>query len=309
MAVTVLIPTYNGAQFLEETLASVAAQTYRNFNVVVSDDGSEDGTITIVKNFQSRVSFPVYVLLHDRLGLVENWNYGIQFIQQQLPQTQYLQLLCQDDLLHPDSLAAKVKFAQTHPQVGMVFSHRSLIGEITPQLSWLRDLTSYWSQIAPVRSGLEYFCDPHFLLPPDNKIGEPSNVLISMTVFERLGLFDPQFRQYCDWEMWLRIMANYAVGFIDRELSSFRIHPRQTTWENAKNDRAWAEIYAVWCKVLRHPHYQAVPTAVKNRLFRHAVGQLGRECFRIIKHQRPRRYPAVLYWLGQSVYARFISPS
>ncbi|MCS6958932.1 MAG: glycosyltransferase [Pseudanabaenaceae cyanobacterium SKYGB_i_bin29] len=309
MEVTILIPTYNGGQFLGETLATVRHQTYRNFNLVISDDDSTDDTLKIIRSFRATVNFPVYVLEHDRLGLVPNWNYGIEFIQHYLPQTQYLKLLCQDDVLYSDCLAEMVNFCQMHPQVGMVFSRRSVIGQLPPQLSWLRDLTSHWQQITPLQSGLAYFSDPHFLAPPDNKIGEPSNVLINMAVFDRLGLFDPQFHQYCDLEMWLRIMANFPVGFIDRELSSFRVHPHQTTWQNEKNDRVWAEIYAVWCKVLSHPHYQQVPTKVKNRILLHIFSQLGRECFRIIKHWRPDRFPAVLFWLGQSVYARFISPS
>ncbi|PLS69182.1 MAG: glycosyl transferase family 2 [Cyanobacteria bacterium M5B4] len=304
MAVTIVVPTYNGAKFLETALHSISCQSYQDFNVVISDDGSTDRTLEISYTWQSHSHFPVYILSHDRLGLVHNWNYGIQFVQEKLNATKYIKFLFQDDLLTPDCLEIMVKLAEQNPNLGMVFSRRFLIGDVDQSLLWLKNLTDSWTKSKPIDSGLAYFNDPNFLNPPDNKIGEPTNVLISMNVFDHLGLFDPQFQQFCDLEMWLRIMANYDIGFIDRELAGFRIHPQQTTWQNQKNDRVWAEIYAVWRKVLGDSCYKRLPPSVKQKILAHVHRELGRECFRIIKQRRPDRLPTLFYWFRQFIYAR-----
>jgi glycosyltransferase involved in cell wall biosynthesis len=309
MEVTIVIPTYNGEEFLEPALSSIIDQSYRNFNVVISDDGSTDRTLTIVKNFQNQATFPVYILEHERLGLVPNWNYGIKFVQEHLPQTKYIKFLLQDDVLTPDCLSVMMEIVRQNPSLALVFSRRYLIGEIDQSLQWLRNLSAYWSELKPIGSGLNFFNDPNFLCPPDNKIGEPSNVLLGMQVFDRLGLFDPQFQQYCDLEMWLRIMANFDIGFIDRELAGFRIHPHQTTWQNQKQDRVWAEIYALWRKVLVNSCYAAVPRSVKKRILIHVYLELARECFRIFKHWRLHRFPTVFYWSWQFIYARLVLTS
>lgn len=309
MELTIVIPIYNGEKFLETALHSIIVQSYQNFNVVISDDNSTDRSLTIAKKFQTQVSFPVYILEHTRLGLVPNWNYSIEFVQEHLPDTKYIKFLFQDDLLTPDCLAKMMELVNQNRHIGMVFSRRFLIGETDRSLLWLRDLSAHWSEIKSIGAGLNYFNDPHFLLPPDNKIGEPTNVLISMKVFDRLGLFDPQFQQYCDLEMWLRIMANFDVGFIDGELAGFRIHPHQTTWQNQKQDRVWAEIYALWHKVLVDSGYASLPRSVKNCIFIHVYLELARECFRIFRHWRPHRLPTVLYWSWQFIYARLVLTS
>lgn len=309
MQTTIVIPTYNGAQFIGAALQSISWQIYRDFHVVISDDGSTDRTLTIVKEFQKTSGLSVHVLEHDRLGLVENWNYLITFVQRNLPETKYIKFLLQDDILTPNCLSSMVAMAEANPHLGMVFSRRFLIGEVDQSLQWLHHLSAHWSDLQTLNPALSYFQNGNFRYPPDNKIGEPTNVLIPKLVFDRLGLFDCQFRQYCDLEMWLRIMANFDVGYIDRDLAGFRIHPHQTTWQNHQQDRVWAEIYALWRKVLVDGCYHQLPGTVKKQIFAYVCRELLRECFRIGKHRRIDRLPTVLYWFWQFIHARFIPTS
>ncbi|MCG2794067.1 MAG: glycosyltransferase [Weeksellaceae bacterium] len=63
--ISVCIPTYNGAKYLQVVLDSVKAQTYKNIEVIISDDDSQDQTLDIYREFQSEVDFPVYIYYHD----------------------------------------------------------------------------------------------------------------------------------------------------------------------------------------------------------------------------------------------------
>ena len=62
--VSICLPTYNGARYLEETLYSICAQTYQNFEVIISDDASIDNTIKLIEEFKKQSDFPVCVLHH-----------------------------------------------------------------------------------------------------------------------------------------------------------------------------------------------------------------------------------------------------
>jgi glycosyltransferase involved in cell wall biosynthesis len=292
--VSICIPTYNGAEFLDSAISSAVAQTYPNFDIIISDDRSTDNTVAIAQAWQQKSPIPIVLLQHERYGLVENWNYCVQYITTQTdkPPT-YIKFLFQDDFLAANCLECMVAVAQQNSDIGLVFSRRQLLyGNSEPLPStklWMQNLHLAWHNLQPLQAGIDLFGDRNFLNQPDNKIGEPTNVLIKSSIFSKLGLFDVSLRQFCDLEMWLRIMANYYVAFSDRELVAFRIHDRQTTNTNAAQDLIWAEIYQVWLKVIRHPTYKNISPAVRRKIYLHLWQSLMRECLGSIRHHRWHR--------------------
>ena len=72
--VSILIPTWQGQQFLADALDSIFAQSYRPLEIVVSDDGSKDDTLAIVQRYQARGTLPVIVVSNPDKGMVNNWN-------------------------------------------------------------------------------------------------------------------------------------------------------------------------------------------------------------------------------------------
>lgn len=101
MDVSVVLATYNGANFIGEQLASLAAQTSVPFELIVSDDGSVDETLEIVREFSRRVSFPVIIRQNERrLGYGENFLSATK-----LASGRYIAFCDQDDVWHPDKLA------------------------------------------------------------------------------------------------------------------------------------------------------------------------------------------------------------
>ncbi|MHC5860777.1 glycosyltransferase [Nostoc sp.] len=234
--VSICIPTYNGEKFIGEAINSVLHQTYPNIEIILSDDNSTDITVEIAKLFNQKLSFNFSILEHSQYGLAQNWNYCIS-----QAKGKYIKFLFQDDLLEPNAIEEMVNLAEQDEEIGLVFSPRTLFtnsGNTVYDSNFLmhheaKDVHQAWSTLKPIQSGQQLLLDPNILGSPINKIGEPSTVLIRKDVFEKVGLFNPEFCQLVDLEMWLRIMSQYKVGFVDQVLSHFRIHSEQQTRRNA----------------------------------------------------------------------------
>ncbi|MBN3939343.1 glycosyltransferase [Nostoc sp. NMS9] len=233
--VSICIPTYNGKDFIAEAINSVLSQTYKNIEIIVSDDNSDDQTIEIVNNFRHTSELLFFVLKHSQFGLAKNWNFCIS-----QAKGKYIKFLFQDDLLEPTAIEEMVNLAEQDEEIGLVFSPRTLFtdtGHTVYDSNFLmhheaKDVHKAWSTLKLIQSGQELLLDPNILDNPINKIGEPSTVLIRKDVFKKVGLFNSEFCQLVDLEMWLRIMSQYKVGFVDQVLSHFRIHPQQQTRRN-----------------------------------------------------------------------------
>ncbi|WP_221644658.1 glycosyltransferase, partial [Nostoc sp. UCD121] len=233
--VSICIPTYNGERFIAEAINSVLCQTYPNIEIILSDDNSTDSTIKVAKSFNQKLSFDFSIFEHSQYGLAHNWNFSIS-----QAKGKYIKFLFQDDLLEPNAIEEMVNLAEQDEEIGLVFSPRTIFsntGDSNYDSNFLmhheaKDVHKAWSTLKLIQSGQELLLDPNLLDNPINKIGEPSTVLIRKDVFEKVGLFNSEFCQLVDIEMWLRIMSQYKVGFVDKVLSHFRIHSQQQTRRN-----------------------------------------------------------------------------
>ncbi|MEH1933144.1 MAG: glycosyltransferase [Nostoc sp.] len=233
--VSICIPTYNGERFIAEAINSALCQTYPNIEIILSDDNSTDRTVEIAKLFNKKLSFDFSILEHSQYGLAQNWNFCIS-----QAKGKYIKFLFQDDLLEPTAIEEMVNLAEQDEEIGLVFSPRTIFsnsGDTNYDSNFLmhheaKDVYKAWSTLKPIQSGQQLLQDLNILDNPINKIGEPSTVLIRKDVFEKVGLFNSEFCQLVDLEMWLRIMSQYKVGFVDKVLSHFRIHSQQQTRRN-----------------------------------------------------------------------------
>jgi hypothetical protein len=216
-AITVCIPTFNGARYIAATLQSVLGQTLADIEVVVVDDASADETLEIVRSFRDpRLSVRVNSV---RLGIAGNWNRCLEYAS-----TPFVCVFHQDDLMMPTNLAQKVAFLGSHPRAGMVFSNVWQIGPSDEVIS-----QCWYSPPDPADQGLhagdEFF--RRLLLGP-NIVCCPS-VVARREVFDVVGGFDASMPFTLDWEMWLRIASRYAVGYLTEALVRYRRHPDMET--------------------------------------------------------------------------------
>ncbi|WP_375470714.1 glycosyltransferase [uncultured Nostoc sp.] len=271
--VSICIPTYNGKDFIAEAINSVLSQTYRNIEIIVSDDNSNDQTIEIVNSLKNISEILFFVIKHERYGLANNWNFCIS-----QAKGKYVKFLFQDDLLEPNAIEEMVSLAEQDEEIGLVFSPRRLFTNTHDSVydsNFLKhheakDVHKAWSRLKLIQSGQQLLQDSNILDNPINKVGEPSTVLIRKDVFEKVGLFNSEFCQLVDLEMWLRIMSQYKIGFIDKVLSHFRIHPQQQTRRNAAlKDAILLDYQKLFQKIYSDKRY---PEATRQQaLYRYAA--------------------------------------
>jgi len=258
--VSVCIPSYNGEKFIAEAISSILSQTYSAIELIISDDNSSDHTIAIAQSFQTQTSIPINILTHPTLGLAENSNFCIN-----QSQGKYIKFVYQDDILMPNCIEKMVNLAETDPDIGLVFSPREMFFleqeninlELIAVYQQFANLHQSWSNLKTIQWGKELLNDPNLWQHPINKIGEPSTVLLRKSVFKTIAGFDPELNQLVDLDLWWRILAQFKVGFVAENLSYFRLHSEQKTYQNMQQGQA--NDLNFYDKIYSHPDYQLFP--------------------------------------------------
>jgi glycosyltransferase involved in cell wall biosynthesis len=201
-----VIPAYNPGPFIGEAVASVLAQTFADFDLVVVDDGSTDDTRSILASFtDERVSY----LFQDNRERSGARNTGIR-----AARGEYIAFLDADDTWLPEKLARQVALLDAHSEIGLVYCS-----------AWkLRAGVIMGEQKATYRGNVV-----RPLLIVDNVIaGSASAVMVRRDVLDEVGGFDERRIIYEDWDLWLRIARRFPVDFVADNLVHIRVHPAST---------------------------------------------------------------------------------
>jgi len=203
--VSVVIPTYQYAGFVGEAIDSVLAQTYTDYELILVDDGSTDGTREVVA---AAYGNQIKYIYQDNRGLAAARNTGIR-----ASKGEYLSFIDADDVWLPNKLELEVEFLDTHPSVSMVCSNYTYFGSRGRQKK-----TGF--EGVPLAFG--YGQKEIFFHNPISA----SAVLIKKLCFEKVGDFDESMIQCEDLDMWLRIAAHFEIDYINTPLSKYRFHER-----------------------------------------------------------------------------------
>lgn len=199
LGVSVILPTYNRAHMIKKSIDSVLSQTYSDFELIIIDDGSTDGTEEIISEYKDdRIVFRK--LEENGGGQSKARNFGIQ-----MAKYDYLAFEDSDDIWYPNKLELQMKAIQnTSPKVGMVYHKMKY------------EIPEYGTVVLPQgerkRSGNIYK-----ELLYDNMIGMPT-LLVKKACVEDVGLLDESFNCLEDWDWVLRIAKKYEAIFIDEIL-------------------------------------------------------------------------------------------
>jgi glycosyltransferase involved in cell wall biosynthesis len=211
-SVTVIIPTHNSAPHLAEAVESVLKQTHRDFEIIVVDDGSTDDTRDVLEPYRDRISY----IHQENQGSYKARNTGI--LKSKNP---YIAFLDADDLWFPDKLEVLVGYLESHPDIGLVFSDATLFnGSGALEGTFWKKRGCYeemMKESGRVGNGFALLMEKNFILP--------SAALVRRECFEKAGLFDEQFRNVGDKDMWLRISLQYPLARVPFPLIRRRIHP------------------------------------------------------------------------------------
>lgn len=199
--VSVIIPSYNRARFLGRAIQSILDQTYRNFEILVIDDGSTDGTRDVAESFGKVVRY-VY---QPNSGVSAARNHGIR-----IARGDYLAFLDSDDEFLPTKLEKQIAYLETHSRVGMVYSSYLILDEVTHQ--------SYPSR-QPLLSGWVF---RELLLRCMWAPLTTPTVMLRKVVLECVGLFDETMHLAEDIDLWCRVARRFEIASLPEPLS--RIH-------------------------------------------------------------------------------------
>ncbi len=267
--VSICIPTFNGAEYLEAALSSVIAQTHKNIEVIFSDDGSIDRTLEIIARFVDESLLPVKVLHHRHTSLAGNWNNCVAHAN-----GHYIKFLFQDDMMREDCVSKLVAIAESDGMISLAFSCRNIICEGADMQSlYTRKIAEHcgnlhagWSNLQPLQDGRDLLADPALIKGVWNKFGEPSIVLIRRQCLIDLGGFDPDLSQLIDLDMWYRLCAIGKVAFVNESLSSFRVHQDQLSVRNAKSGEASNDSLTFARKVINASYFTELSDETQRRL-------------------------------------------
>lgn len=215
--ISVILPTYNGSDYLADALQSVLAQRDVVFEVVAVDDASTDGTPELLAACTDpRLKWWQNV---RRLGIGGNWNAGLAYAR-----GTYLSWFHQDDVMFSGSLARKAAFLDAHPEVGMVFSNARLLDAQGVDAGVLFDPRAEPGEtIWPVGAFVDLL-----LFAPENPVCCPS-VMVRRKCLEEVGSFREDLPFTLDLDMWLRLADRFAVARLGEPLLGYRRHQAQET--------------------------------------------------------------------------------
>src|SRR5687768_17680132 len=181
--VSVLIPCYNAALFLDETINSVLDQTFTDFELIIVDNFSTDNSSEIISKYLSdkRVS---YHRNESNIGLVGNFNKSLTFAN-----GDYIKFLCADDKFHPQLLEKFVSIFERYPEVSLVTSYRQYFGSNS-----LKNMKQDYPAFTHLQKGEKIIYET---LKTWNWIGEPSTVMFKTNNLES-NLYNPLFHFFSD---------------------------------------------------------------------------------------------------------------
>ena len=240
--VSVVVPNYNHARFLEERVESILGQTFRDYELILLDDGSGDGSREMILRYGER--FPrIRVYLNDRNGgsPFRQWDFGVR-----QAAGGYVWIAESDDAAAPTFLEETVPVLEDNPRVGLCYCDTRTIdeggrtvdapaggafpsgeGETCRRVAGGRD---------EIENGLCAF----------NTIRNASGVLFRKSDYLRAGPADQGMRYCGDWFLYLRILLSADVGHVAKPLNRFRVHAGSTVHRYYADDLYLREVLRVY---------------------------------------------------------------
>ena len=227
--VSVVITTYNRANLIGRAIESIFRQTYKDYEIIVVDDGSSDNTREVVEGFRdNRIH---YIRHHENRGCSAGRNTGIK-----ASKSDYIAFLDTDDEWLPEKLEKQVYLLErANSGIDAVYTAMLYVERnrkhLVPQLS-IKNKEANIGDLILKRSVIA-----------------PSTVLIKKHCFDRVGLFDEKLRWGDDWDMWIRVTQGYEFAFISEPLVVYRQQPDSLTTDRFASERSRA------CEVILRKHY------------------------------------------------------
>lgn len=210
--ISVLLPVYNGGVYLKSSVESVLNQEYKDFELLIVDDCSNDGSHGYLESLSdSRI---IFYKNEINKGLFSNLNFLIQ-----KSNSGIIKLWAQDDIMYPHCLGAFVKCHSINPNIGFSYSGRDIIDGNGKVVS-VNPSDNTPAMISPdLHAAIAYYTG--------SIAGNIANACINKAALEKVGLFRTDYKISADFDMWVRLAKEHNTAFISDALIQLRDHAGQ----------------------------------------------------------------------------------
>ncbi|MDO3412027.1 glycosyltransferase [Saccharibacillus sp. CPCC 101409] len=205
--VSIVIPTYNNAQYLKTAIDSVLAQSYGNIELIVLDDGSTDGTTEILREYGTAFKWNSHANIGQSATLNKGWASATGEI---------FSYLSADDALLPRAVQDAVDFLNGNDSCILTYCDYDLINEYSQKIRTVQTPEfDYWDMV------VRLICQPG------------PGVFFRRSVFEKIGGWDERLRQIPDLDYWIRLGIHGPFKHIPSVGALYRVHEESQTFAKA----------------------------------------------------------------------------
>lgn len=252
--ISVIIPVYNGEQWLEPTIRSVIGQENIDFELLIGDDFSSDGSQTIIKKFQHDPRIRSF-FFEQNAGLFGNLNRLLSKARAPL-----VHFLCQDDILETNCLVETVSFFKSNPDVVMSYCSARYIDVKDNVISESHTSALLFETGMCLQLLLYFGCIPASLSPVSARVA----------AIDTAGRFDESYRFAGDYEMWVRLCQVGKVAHRAEKLVRLREHSGRLSYATEAGVQLVKETRKIRLDIL-----QLLPTVIQSRARKYAYWRLN----------------------------------
>lgn len=225
--VSVIVPSYNHALYIENCIKSIVNQSYKNIQLIVIDDGSRDNSVELLTKLSQEYGFTF--VSQKNIGLSATLNRGIQ----QYAKGKYITIVASDDWWLPNKIETQVRFLAEHPQFKMCYGKANVVDELGE--------IKYTYGNAPKTD--DFFKE--LINATEGSFIPVLTVMYEREIHDVIGYYDE--KSYIeDWDMHLRIAYKYSIGFINEPLACYRYHGSNMSSNTVKMMNAMINIVKKW---------------------------------------------------------------
>lgn len=240
MKLSIIIPCYNGERFLAQTIESILAQTEKDWELILVDDGSTDRTVRVAQSYTPEDQ-RMHIVCQPNGGVASARNRGLQEADSG---SGYLIFLDQDDVWEPEALETLLAALAASPQAVAAHARLRRIDEegrdapdpypVYRRVGWFAGKAVEWPVDKPTTFEV---------LALGNVIYTPGQILIRREVLEAAGAFDKAVEPADDWDLWLRLSSRGEICFVDKVILGWRQHSNNETYRRKRMEQAEFKVY------------------------------------------------------------------
>ena len=242
--VSIIVITYNSSKYVLETLESAKAQTYQNIELIISDDGSQDETVNLCKNWlaenKERFIHSQIITVEQNTGIPANCNRGVK-----ASKGEWIKLIAGDDILMPSCIIDNVEYVKIIKSSFIVSDLTYFNSEGVINYTTLYEISKFFSKtyLEQKRHYLKY---PLFLNTP--------SFFYSRALLETVGFFDEQYFYIEDTPLIYRVYENnYKISFLNKKTVLYRKDSGNITTKKSDLNRKLKEDLYLLYKNYRRP--------------------------------------------------------